>query len=651
MNSEIVNSEGAAGGGARAHCCWCWQWRVALLVGLAWALSLGGSAWATVTDADVAELRRQADVGVRDYRKNLIEAVHRLTPDDAPARILDVIILFCDYRYAEGGSESALPAAEAAARLAQVIGDHSRLASLEALAGQMQFALHRDHASRARMEQALQAQRSAGNPKEVARQAGAYSALLLDVEDFALAMRLSNEAMEIVGDRPDVKITAATFGVVVGRVDLLRSVGDPASTLRAAEALLARCEASGNADFIATAQHTLARAARTTGDRARAAALLERVYAHAVDWSDPLGQWLATLDRVAIAIDQSEFDLARRWIDRVLPLRASVDDAVLRARLDIADARVAARRGDAGRARIAFQRASALIANTGETWLAANLREAEADVLVAEGKRDQAATVFREAIALKVEAERQFQRRAISAQASLHRLSEREFREKQLEQEAKLRASELDAAEQRVVKQRLLVLLVTLSAAAALAVAVWQLRRAASYRRRADTDSLTGVLSRSAIEAVGQLRFRRARDARRPFAVLLVDVDHLKQVNDQYGHARGDALLQEVARLLRTSLRPDDQLGRWGGDEFVIIPGVADALLAESVATRLCEAVATGLKDAGFASAGRAGCSIGAVVSGGDASAVEGFSTLLGRADAAMYEAKRRGGNQVAFAP
>lgn len=651
MNSGIVNSHGAAGGNARAYCVVRWQWRVALLVGLAWLLPFGGVARAAVTDADVAALRRQADTGVRDYRKNLIDAVHRLTPDDVPARILDVIILFCDYRYAEGGSESALPAAEAAARLAQAIADRSRLASLEALAGQMQFALHRDNASRARMERALQMQRSAGNPMEVARQSGAYAALLLDVEDFALAMRLSNEAMEIVGDRPDVKITAATFGVVVGRVDLLRSVGDPMSTLRAAEALLARCEASGNADFIAAAQHALARAARTTGDRARAAGLLERVYAHAVNWSDPLGQWLATLDRAAIALDQSEFDVARRWIDRVMPQRAAVDDAVLRARLDIADARVAARQGEAGRARLAFQRASALVANTSETWLAANLREAEADVLVAEGKRDQAATVFREAIALKVEAERQFQRRAISAQASLHRLSEREFREKQLEQEAKLRASELDAAEQRVVNQRLLVLLVALSAAAAVVVAAWQIRRAANYRRRADTDSLTGALSRPAIEAVGQLRLRRARDARRPFAVLLVDVDDLKQVNDQQGHSRGDELLRQVVRLIRASLRPDDQLGRWGGDEFVIIPGVADALLAESVATRLCEAVATGLNQAGFADAIRAGCSIGVAVAKNDGDTGEGFAALLGRADAAMYEAKRRGGNQVALAP
>ena len=106
---------------------------------------------------------------------------------------------------------------------------------------------------------------------------------------------------------------------------------------------------------------------------------------------------------------------------------------------------------------------------------------------------------LRDALNLRVESERQLQRGVLAAQSDLHRFSEREFREKQLEQEARLRETQLEATEQRLLNQRLIVAVVALAALLAGSVAVWQLQRARRFRRRADTDSLTGVLSRSAI--------------------------------------------------------------------------------------------------------------------------------------------------------
>ena len=342
---------------------------------------------AAISDGDLDVLRQQRDAGAKSLRQNLIEAINRLDPLDQPARIVDLLTIFGDYRYAEGGSESALPAVEAALVLARQVGDASRIASLDALAGQMQFALKREATPtpRERMERALQMQRSANNPTELARQLSAYATLLQEVDEYAAAMRLSNEAMMFVGRGGD-KLNTVTFSVLYGRVELLRAVGDATSALAAAETLLDRAAASGNPEFIGSTQHAVARASSAVGLKSRAAQLLEASYRQARDFADPLGQFLTALDRLNLAIERQEFDIARQWIERAMPLRDEIDDPVLRGRLDLADARVAAREQKPARAREALKRAQEALARLADIWVTAMMREAEADVLVAEGR-------------------------------------------------------------------------------------------------------------------------------------------------------------------------------------------------------------------------------------------------------------------------
>lgn len=600
---------------------------------------------AAISDGDLDVLRQQRDAGAKSLRQNLIEAINRLDPLDQPARIVDLVTIFGDHRYAEGGSESALPAVEAALVLARQVGDASRIASLDALAGQMQFALKREATPtpRERMERALQMQRSANNPTELARQLSAYATLLQEVDEYAAAMRLSNEAMMIVGRGGD-KMNTVTFSVLYGRVELLRAVGDATSALAAAETLLDRAAASGNPEFIGSTQHAVARASRAVGLKSRAAQLLEASHRQARDFADPLGQFLTALDRLSLAIEQQEFDIARQWIERAMPLRDEIDDPVLRGRLDLADARVAAREQKPARAREALKRAQEALARLADIWVTAMMREAEADVLVAEGKRDAAVDAMRDALALRIDSERQLQRSVLAAQSDLHRLSEREYREKQLEQEARLRETQLEATEQRLLNQRLIVAVVTLAALLAASIAVWQLQRARRFRRRADTDSLTGVLSRSAIEGTAVARFRRAKQDGRPFSVLLFDVDGLKPVNDRFGHARGDELLQEVALIIARGLRTRDRLGRWGGDEFIVLLDAAEIATGRVIGERLRQSIVDGLGAAGFV---EGSCSVGLAAAGaGDAS----FSEVLARADAALYSAKENGKNRAVVA-
>ncbi|HOS98149.1 MAG TPA: GGDEF domain-containing protein, partial [Deltaproteobacteria bacterium] len=97
--------------------------------------------------------------------------------------------------------------------------------------------------------------------------------------------------------------------------------------------------------------------------------------------------------------------------------------------------------------------------------------------------------------------------------------------------------------------------------------------------------SVTGLKNRTWLQESLTDLLREARGARRSVAVLFVDLDNFKVVNDSLGHAAGDFLLQEMASRMRSALRTQDRIGRYGGDEFVVlVPGIHDAGEAGAVA-------------------------------------------------------------------
>lgn len=153
-------------------------------------------------------------------------------------------------------------------------------------------------------------------------------------------------------------------------------------------------------------------------------------------------------------------------------------------------------------------------------------------------------------------------------------------------------------------------------------------------RRRSETDPLTGLLNRRALEsAVAQVE--TDRDRARDF-LLLVDLDGFKAVNDSRGHAAGDRVLQQVSEAMRGVVRDHDHVARLGGDEFLIWLHDLTQRQAEAIAARLLDAV----RERGLP----VGMSIGiAAVKG---SVQEAIRT----ADAAMYRAKQRGGHQLVTA-
>jgi len=159
-------------------------------------------------------------------------------------------------------------------------------------------------------------------------------------------------------------------------------------------------------------------------------------------------------------------------------------------------------------------------------------------------------------------------------------------------------------------------------------------------RELAERDALTRIANRYRLEKVLQQECRRAQRFREPLSVIAMDVDDFKPINDRYGHAQGDAALIHVVENLRTCLRDQDLLARWGGDEFVMVLPQTALGEALEVAARLRQVMAQ-VEQVGEC---RLTMSYGVV----QWQEGEGQDDLLGRADKALYRAKGAGKNAIA---
>jgi two-component system, cell cycle response regulator len=166
-----------------------------------------------------------------------------------------------------------------------------------------------------------------------------------------------------------------------------------------------------------------------------------------------------------------------------------------------------------------------------------------------------------------------------------------------------------------------------------------------ALRVQATHDALTGLLNRGRVLEVLLTEIARSERELRPLAVLMLDLDLFKQINDTRGHMAGDAVLREAARRMRAATRQYDAPGRYGGEEFLIVLPGCNARDACAQAERIREAFAGEPFNAGgepFAVT----CSIG--VSSRDGCAAGDADRLIREADAALYAAKNQGRNRVA---
>lgn len=157
--------------------------------------------------------------------------------------------------------------------------------------------------------------------------------------------------------------------------------------------------------------------------------------------------------------------------------------------------------------------------------------------------------------------------------------------------------------------------------------------------RLSTTDRLTGLFNRLHLDRVLAQEWARFQRQQTPFSLILLDIDAFKAVNDTYGHQVGDSVLVEVARVMELHVRRSDVVGRWGGEEFLVVCIDTDLDQALTVAEKLRVALAaqpiavTGPKTGSFGVSVASGC--------------DSVQALVSRADEALYRAKNAGRNRV----
>lgn len=160
---------------------------------------------------------------------------------------------------------------------------------------------------------------------------------------------------------------------------------------------------------------------------------------------------------------------------------------------------------------------------------------------------------------------------------------------------------------------------------------------------QASHDSLTGIFNRGAILEMLFNEFARSRRERKPVGVMLADIDHFKRVNDTYGHTTGDVVLHHVAQAIRSVVRTYDSVGRYGGEEFLIVVPGCDIGVAQEKAEQIRRAVsADGIQSPGNRK-------ITVTLSIGVVSVCDplDYQKVLDTADGALYRAKQSGRNRV----
>ena len=183
-------------------------------------------------------------------------------------------------------------------------------------------------------------------------------------------------------------------------------------------------------------------------------------------------------------------------------------------------------------------------------------------------------------------------------------------------------------------------LVITLVVLALVSLTIRKYQR--QLERMATRDKLTGLDNRYVIENNTDLALRNADRRGEPLTVVLVDIDHFKQINDQYGHLFGDQVIASVARQLRARLRESDLIGRWGGEEFLLLLPGCDL----QQAMQLCETLRRQIAEQGVTVGDNR---VRVTISLGLAGYQQGeeADTLFHRADQALYRAKAAGRNRT----
>ncbi|WP_163291950.1 diguanylate cyclase [Desulfovibrio sp. JC022] len=163
--------------------------------------------------------------------------------------------------------------------------------------------------------------------------------------------------------------------------------------------------------------------------------------------------------------------------------------------------------------------------------------------------------------------------------------------------------------------------------------------RTMELQKMSQTDMLTGLYNRRKMDEVLQREFDRFKRYKRPLSLILIDIDNFKEINDTYGHAVGDKVLVRFAGILLSSTRSMDRIGRWGGEEFIIV--CPETTVSEGVI--IAEKLRSHIENSQFNTIGGSTASFGVTEIKDD----DDFISIFVRCDAALYKSKENGRNRV----
>ena len=160
--------------------------------------------------------------------------------------------------------------------------------------------------------------------------------------------------------------------------------------------------------------------------------------------------------------------------------------------------------------------------------------------------------------------------------------------------------------------------------------------------QQATTDLLTGIYNRQKFLEEIETELDKLTRYNSAFALIMIDLDHFKNVNDNYGHDVGDKILKSICKVIDSKIRRTDIFARWGGEEFMII---APELRTKDELIALAEKIRVGVESTFFDTVGRITISLGITLSKPE----DTLNEILKRVDDALYNAKNNGRNQIHF--
>jgi len=394
-----------------------------------------------------------------------------------------------------------------------------------------------------------------------------------------------------------------------------------------------------NRHELSTHYYNLGVAYMRTKDYGQAKPYLDKSLAIARDLKDEHAVAYVNFRLGVIAVDEGRIDDAMAYFDKALPVFKETEKASMQFMTHLGLARALAAKGKRKESIAALGAAQPIAKRLGSPKREAQYFEASSEVYSRLGDFEQA---FWEMGELR-SAERQ-----VAATANLKQQAELAAKFSAQQRETENTLLKMEQAEQQT-RRVLLLLALMLSSLFALALVLYAIRQARQNRRFANLamrDDLTGLPNRRSILEFATIQFKGRRAGDKGFVVAIVDIDHFKSINDTFGHTVGDAVLVAYSHACQRQLRSDDRMGRFGGEEFMIVMPGSEVSRIPAVFQRLREAVMR-MEAPGYPHGRGLTFSMGATAAKESDIFVD---DIIRRADEALYRAKEGGRDRFEIA-